>query len=139
MDARPLGVADGFPTLVDVGGFGAGESGDCWPLNFSRYALHRRKILSADGSKACLDHVDAEFGQLLCHKQLVWRGERKPRRLLAIPQSGIEKFHVVSHSYASLTRGFVSRPVSPASLRSLPRRTNFFQRCWFQGTHLFPV
>ena len=67
MDARPLGVADGFPTLVDIGGFGAGESGDRWPVNFSRNALHGREILSAGGRKSGLDHVDAELGQLLCH------------------------------------------------------------------------
>ena len=91
VDARPLGVLDGFPALVDVGGDGAGQAGDDRPVDFARDALDRREIVRARGREAGLDHVDAQPSQLLGHLDLLRRGQREARRLLAVAQRGIEK------------------------------------------------
>ena len=79
MDARSLGVLDGFPALVDVGGDGAGQTGDDRSFDLAGDALDRREVVRTGGRKAGLDHVDAEAGQLVGHLDLLWRGQREAR------------------------------------------------------------
>ena len=97
MDARPLGIFDGFPALVDIRGHGARQASDDGPPNLAGDALDSREVVRARGRKAGLDHVDAETGELVGHLNLLRRRQGEAWRLLAVTQSGVEDLYVVGH------------------------------------------
>ena len=90
MDARP-GRALQRPTRrVDVSGRASREGGDDRALESPGNPLHRRQLIRRADGKARLDNVHAELVQLAGHLELLRRRHGGARRLLAIPQRGVE-------------------------------------------------
>src|SRR5213079_3133865 len=61
---------------------------------------YRLEVALGGLREACLDHVDAEPGQLLGDLDLVLGVEVDARRLLAVPQGRVEDGYVVRHGWS---------------------------------------
>ena len=99
MDARPFGVLDRFPALVDVAGDGAGQAGDDRAVDFAGDALHRREIVRdwRPGSPASMTSTPSRAS--CCAISTFCGGvSAEAGRLLAVAQRGVEELDVVSHA-----------------------------------------
>ena len=97
MDARALGVLDGFPALLDVSRDGARQPGDGWSVDLARDALHGGEILGTGRREPGFDDVHPQARQLLGHLDLLRRSQREPQRLLPVAEGRIEERYVVGH------------------------------------------
>ena len=61
--------------------------------NLASNGLHRIKVTGTGKGKPSLDDVDAQAGQLLSDGQLFIQIQAGPRRLLPIPEGGVENQH----------------------------------------------
>ena len=78
---------------LDIAAGGAGQAADDRPLlspHLLGDALNGSEISRAGKRKARLDHVDAKARQLLGNGQLFFKIEAGARRLLTIPEGGVE-------------------------------------------------
>src|SRR5947209_8468967 len=100
MDARSLGILDGFPALVDISGDRPGQTGDYWPGYFSGDPLHGGEVIWRGCRETRLDDVNAEARQLPRHFDLLRRSKGKARRLLAVAKCGVEDLYVFRHFWS---------------------------------------
>ena len=100
VDARLGRVLHRFPRAVDVLERGARQRGDGRAADGLADGLHRLEVALAGDREAGLDHVDAEASELLRDLELLADVERDARRLLTVPQGGVEDLHVVAHGCA---------------------------------------
>src|SRR5262249_41432454 len=94
MDPRLGRVLDGLPAAVDVGEPHPGEATDRWRA-WQRADLlgdlpRRLEVLLRGDGKAGLDDVHVQPRELPGHLQLFHRVHRKPGRLLAVTERGVE-------------------------------------------------
>src|SRR5262245_49465606 len=94
MDARLPGVLHRFPAAVDVGQAHSGEAANGWAVlqrpDLPSHLARRLEILVRRDREARLDHVDPEPRQLARELELLHGVHGEARRLLAVPQRGIE-------------------------------------------------
>ena len=95
MDAGPARVADRSPGGVDVGLVSAGEAADHRALDPAGDLLNRLEVPGRGDREAGLDHVDPKAAELLCDLDLLGGVEGDSRRLLAVPQGGVEDVDAV--------------------------------------------
>ena len=100
VDPGPFGLADRFPTAVDVGPVGAGEPGDDRPLHGARDGLHGLEVALARHREPRLDDVDPEARQLLGDLELLGDVEGDTWRLLAVSQRRVEDPHSLGHDWS---------------------------------------
>ena len=87
----PLRAFEGVPGDVNVLEPGAGEAADGDAVaDQCGDALHGLEVAGAGDGKAGLDHVHAEPFELAGDLHLLVNVERRPRRLLAVAQGGVE-------------------------------------------------
>ena len=102
MDARPLGELQRPCRHLDVLCLCPGQGRDARLPYCLRNGSDGRKVSLRGHRKAGLDNVHAQILQSMSHRQLLLRGHRAARRLLAIAQCGIEESQVIrNHEFAS--------------------------------------
>jgi hypothetical protein len=114
VQARPLGVPDGFPRPIDVREPGAGQAGDGRAAHALGDGLDGLEVTRAGDREAGLDDVDAEMGELLGDLELLGHVQRDAGRLLAVPQRGVEDPYFVHLGLPHPFFGFRQRKTSPA-------------------------
>ncbi len=97
VDSRPLGLLDRFPSPLDVVGPDPAETADRGSADLGGDLLHRGEVAGGGDREPGLDHVDAEAGELVRDLQLLGARQRRARRLLTIPQRGIEDRDSIGH------------------------------------------
>jgi hypothetical protein len=93
VDARPRRLLDRLPGGVDVLLGRPRQPLDHRPAraaDLARDRPHRLEVVGRRGREAGLDPVDAEPRQPVRDLQLLVRGQRRARRLLAVAERGVE-------------------------------------------------
>ena len=114
VDAGGLRHLDGFPSLVNVVGMGAGEGGDDRPPHFAGDVVDGLEIAGGTGGEPGFDDVHPEPFQLPGDFQLFFLGHADAGRLLAVPEGSIQELYsFVSHDFRSFL--FLSLLASPGA------------------------
>ncbi|EXB68691.1 hypothetical protein L484_024706 [Morus notabilis] len=100
---RSLGVLDGLPSRPDIVLIAPRKGADDRNVtvlingvaDLLRDRLHGLKVVLRGGGESGLDNVDAELRQLPRDVELLLRGQRHPRRLLAVAKSRVKDADVV--------------------------------------------
>jgi len=98
MNPGPLGVLNGLPGSSNVVLVAAREAADDGNVtvvvhgisDLCRDHLDGLEVVLGGGGEAGLDDVDAEFGELARHVELLLGRHGGSRRLLAVAESGVE-------------------------------------------------
>ena len=94
---------------LDVTGGGPGQPADHRTIGAAHLggdALHRLEITAAGEGEPRLDDIDPQTGELLGDRQLLVQVQAGPRRLLTIPQGGVEDQHpswILGHGSSAVT------------------------------------
>ena len=121
VDTRPTRPLHGLPGALDVLLVDAGEPCDGRALHFCGDAGYGFEVALGGDREAGLDHVYLQASELFGYLQLLLDRERDARRLLAVPQCGVEDLYSthVSHPPTLETR---SKCGSVAGGRGQPAR-----------------
>ncbi len=90
MDARPPGVAERFPSTINVLAGGARQPRDRGPAHPAGHRLHRAEVAVGRDGKTRLDHVHPEGLQVTRHQDLLFQAHAAAGRLLAVAERGIK-------------------------------------------------
>src|SRR5919202_5416968 len=105
MDALAGRRLDRGPAPVDIAPVGASQAADHRPVrraDVTSDSVHRLPVALRGRRETGLDDIHAQAGQLPGYPKLLLASHREARRLLAIPQRGIEDSYLFGHRFVSL-------------------------------------